>query len=160
MGAAGDRLAGLGLFHLERRPAQGQGLVYAEAADVFSRGRSGAAAAVVDSRGPASVAILRDDWEAPRRTYIARLGRRADCDHTSLHRSRIARLFVGARKNAEHGQHRDTFAGADDDGGRLVADVLSRQTARPRLWLCPEDIKGGAPTAFPSFLSGHPAIFQ
>src|SRR5437867_189722 len=135
MGAAGDRVAGLGLFHLERRPAQGQGLVHAEAADVFSRGRGGAAAAVVDSGGAASVAILRDDWAASRRTYTAGLGRRAGCDYTSLHRSRIARLLAGARKNTEHGQHRGAVAGADDDGGRMVVDVLSERTARPTLWL-------------------------
>src|SRR6267143_2971708 len=125
MGAVGDWLAGLGLFRMERCPAQGEGLVYAQTADVLSRGRGSTAAAVVDSRGAASVAIFRDDWAASRRTYTARLGRRAGCDHTSLHRPRIARLFTGARKNTELGQHRGAVAGADDDGGRLVADVLS-----------------------------------
>src|SRR6267143_7221861 len=125
MGAAGNRLAGLGLFRVERCPAQGQGLVYPQTADVFSRGRGGAAAAVVDSRGAASVAILRDDWAASGRTYTARLGRRAGCDYPSLHRSRVARLFAGARKNAEPRQHRGASTGADDDGGRLVAYLLS-----------------------------------
>src|ERR1700674_1584691 len=161
MAAAGDRFAGLGLFRVERCPAQGQGLVYAQTADLFSRGRGGAAAAVVDSCGAASVAILRDDWAASRRTDTTRLGRRAGGDDTSLHRSRVARLFAGARKNAEHGQHRGAATGADHDRARLVADVLNGQDRAPALPLrCIEDIKGRASTASPSFLSGRPAFFE
>src|SRR6267378_8284672 len=124
LGAPGHRVAGLGLFRVERSPAEGQGLVHAQAADVLAGGGRSAAAALVDSGGPASVAILRYDRPAPWSSRHAGMERRAVCYRSSLHRSRIARPSAGPRENVEPCQHGDAVAGADDDGGRLVADVL------------------------------------
>ena len=56
LGAAGRRVASLGLFRVERSPAEGQRLVYAQAADLLAGGRRSAAASLVDSGRPASVA--------------------------------------------------------------------------------------------------------
>src|SRR5260370_40001865 len=58
LGAPGDWPVGLGLFHLERSPAEGQGLVHAQAADVLAgRGRS-SLIALVDSGAAAARAVL------------------------------------------------------------------------------------------------------
>src|SRR6267143_441395 len=125
-------------------------------------------AAAACNGGPRENAVSRvvvvrsesgDVWMGAAGDRLARLGRRAGCDYTSLHRSRVARLFAGARKNAEHGQHRGASTCADDDGGRLVADVLNGQTAHPRPRSAWRTSGQGAPTASPSFLPGRLALF-
>src|SRR5258708_37710052 len=51
LGAPGHRSAGLGLFRVERSPAEGQRLVYTQTPDVFPCGRRSAAAPLVDTGG-------------------------------------------------------------------------------------------------------------
>src|SRR5467141_3315735 len=85
LGAASDRLAGLGLFRVERSPAEGQRLVHPQIADILARRWRRAAAALVDSGGPASLPILRYDRPALRRSSPAGMGRSAGRYHSSLH---------------------------------------------------------------------------
>src|SRR5438046_3271188 len=85
LGASSRRPARLGLFCLERGPAEGQGLVHAQTFDVLAGRWRSSAASLVDSRRPATRAILRYDRPAPGRAHPAGLGRGNGCHHCSLH---------------------------------------------------------------------------
>src|SRR6267378_3363513 len=85
LGAPGDWPVGLGLFHLERSPAEGRGLVHAQAADFLAGRRRSSLVALVDSGRATSRAILCYDRSAPGRAHPAGVGRRAVRHHYSLH---------------------------------------------------------------------------
>jgi len=115
-----------GTISCGKTPAQGQGLVYAQTADVFSRGR---------------VAPLLPWWipaGQPPSQFFEMIGRHQGVpillawgvvlvvtillciDPESRD------YLLGHGRTLEHGQHRGAATGADHDGGRLVADVLSQ----------------------------------
>src|SRR5260370_31601684 len=64
LGAAGARPAGLGLFRMERGPAEGQRLVHTQIADLLAGGGRSTAPPLGDSGGPAPVAIFLYDHPA------------------------------------------------------------------------------------------------
>jgi hypothetical protein len=119
------RVVSLGLLRLERGPAQDQRLVYAQASDTFARCRCRSHDSLVDSGRPTTGSIPFDDWQISRLACDSCLGSRTCCFRTSLHRRGIARLSSGTRKNSQRRQYRNVVACADDDGSRMVVDLLS-----------------------------------